>query len=72
MLLQLLNSFLVMSFVVQVKPWVPAVGEQGGHVPTLEVIWVCISHPEFLSLERVWVTTAHPGFCVKTVLYYDK
>jgi len=48
------------------------VGGQGGHVPTLEIFWVGIAHPEFPSLERVWVTTAHPGFCAKTVLYYDK
>jgi len=52
--------------------WVPALGGQGGHVPTLEIMWMGIAHPEFPSLERVWVTTAHPGFCAKTVLYYDK
>jgi len=54
------------------KPWAPAPGGQGGHVPTLEIIWVGIAHPEFPSLERVWVTTAHPGYCAKTVAYYDK
>jgi len=38
---------------------------QGGHVPTLEIIWGGMAHPEFSSLERVWVATAHPGFCAK-------
>jgi len=47
--------------------WAPALGGQGGHVPTLAIIWVGIAYPEFPSLERVWVTTAHPGFCAKTV-----
>jgi len=60
----------------QYRTWAPAVGGQGGHVPTLmptlEIIRVSIAHPEFPSLERVWVMTAHPGFCAKTVLYYDK
>jgi len=54
------------------KPWAPAPGGQGGHVPTLEIIWVGIAHPEFPSLERVWVMAAHPVFCAKTILYYDK
>jgi len=48
------------------------VGGQGEHVPTLEIIWEGVAHPEFPFLERVWVTTAHPGFCAKSVLYYDK
>jgi len=52
--------------------WAPAVGGQGGHVPTLEIIWLGIAHSEFPILEKNWVTTAHPGFCPKTVLYYDK
>jgi len=51
---------------------VPAVGGQGGHVPTLEIIRVDIAHPEFPPLEKVWVSTALPGFCAKTVLYYEK
>jgi len=55
-----------------VQAWAPAVGGQGGHAPTLEIIWVGIAHPEFPSLEIIWVTTAHPGFFEKTVLYYDK
>jgi len=37
-------------------------------VPTLEIIWVGIAHPEFPSLEIIWVTTAHPGFCAKTCI----
>jgi len=51
---------------------VPALGGQGGHAPTLEIIWVGIAHTEFPSLKRVWVTIAHPGICAKTVPYYDK
>jgi len=46
-------------------PWAPALGGQGGHVPTLEKIWVGIAHPTFPSLVGVWVTTTHPGFCAK-------
>jgi len=34
-------------------PWAPALGGQGGRVPTLEIIWVGIAHPEFPSLEIV-------------------
>jgi len=52
--------------------WASGLGEQGGHEPTLEIIWLGIAYPEFPFLERVWVTTAHPGFCAKTVMYYDK
>jgi len=34
-------------------PWAPALDGQGGRVPTLEIIWVGIAHPEFPSLEIV-------------------
>jgi len=51
---------------------VPALGGQGGHVPTLEIIWVGFAHPKFPFLERIWMTNAHPEFCAKTVLYDDK
>jgi len=54
-----------------VVPWAPAVGGQGGHVPTLEIIWVGIAHPEYPSLEIVWVMSAHPGFGEKVVSYCD-
>jgi len=30
-----------------VWPWAPAPGGQWGHMPTLEIIWVCIAHPGF-------------------------
>jgi len=53
------------------KSWAPALGGQGGRVPTLEIIWVGIAHPEFPSLEIVRMKTAHPGYCAKTVQYYD-
>jgi len=33
--------------------WAPALGGQGGRVPTLEIIWVGIAHPKFPSLEIV-------------------
>jgi len=49
------------------KAWAPAVAGQGGHAPTLVIIWVGVAHPEFSSVEIIWVTTAHPGFCAKTV-----
>jgi len=52
--------------------WAPTLVGQGGHVPTLEIIWVGIAHPELPSLKRVWLTTVHPGFLEKTVPYYDK
>jgi len=52
--------------------WAPALGGQGGHAPTLNIIWLGIAHPEFHSLKKVWVTTAHPGFCAETVPYHDK
>jgi len=49
-------------------PWAPALGGQGGHVPTLEKIWVGIAHPTFPSLVGVWVTTTHPGFLCKGIM----
>jgi len=42
-----------------------------GHLPTLKIFWVGITHPEFSFLRIVWMRTAHPGFCAKTMLYYD-
>jgi len=33
--------------------WEPAPGEQGGRVPTLEIIWVGIAQPEFKDFEIV-------------------
>jgi len=54
-----------------VNPLAPALGGQGGHVPTLKIIWVGIAHPGFFSLERVLGRTAHPVFCLKMVPYCD-
>jgi len=51
------------------EPWAPAPGGQGWHVPTLEIFWVGIAHPEFPSLEIFLVRTAHPEFWAKTLRY---
>jgi len=63
----------ILANIIIVIAWAPPPGGQAGHVPTLEIIWEGIAHPEFTSLERVWVHDDCPPWilCKNSRLLYD-